>query len=315
MSQPKPFLHPQAHSPLEIYVMRALFALVLVDVIPRSVPPFELSMPVGLAGMGLDLTFLANNTIMGALAWISYAMLIPYVLGRLQWLTTTWLFAVTVLVGTYFNSNGSLKHHHQVVSLILLAQAVWHIWFAVRHRKHPGDTLGRDRWMMFCSQQAILAAYVVTGITKVNVSGFFGWIHAADNYPIQLRKTNLQAYYSTLEAKTDAGGAMERLFTDTPALARTMLGAGLILELLAFLGLFGRKWSFVYGLLLIGFHAMNSTFMNLNFRWHNECLAIFLVLPPVIAWFEHWSRGRTKTAQHQIEHPPHAHPHAPAKHV
>ena len=62
-----------------------------------------------------------------------------------------------------------------------------------------------------------------------------------------------------------------------------MLGTGLVLELGAFLALLGRPWSFTYGLLLIAFHAMNSVFMNLNFRWHNQCLFIFLIMPPLIA--------------------------------
>jgi hypothetical protein len=280
-----PIFRPQDHSKFELVAMRVLFALVLVDVIPASLQPQELTMPVGLAGMGMDLSWLPGA--MPALKWGSYAALLAYALGLAPALTTTFLLAVTVLVGTYANSNGSIKHHHQVVSLILLAQALWHWWWLARHRRrdlqHAGDGLQRDRWAAFASQQAIVAAYVVTGLTKVSTSGFFGWIKEAVNYPVQLRKTNLQAGYSRADVSTAAGSGLESWLVAHPAAGQAMLGAGLVLELGAIIALLGRPWSFSYGLLLVAFHAVNSVFMNLNFRWHNQCLFIFLILPPLIA--------------------------------
>lgn len=276
---------PQEHSKIELIAMRLLFALVLVDVIPSGLTVQPLTMPVGLAGMGLDLSWLPRA--MPVLKACSWPVLLLYVSGRLPAVTTSLLLAVTVLVGTYVNSNGSIKHHHQVVSLILLAQCLWHWWWLLRHRRRdpsgPDDPLQRDRWAAFVSQQAIVAAYVVTGITKVATSGFFGWIKAAANYPVQLRKTNLQAAYSRADVQTAAGSGLESWLVAHPAASNAMLGAGLVLELGAILALLGRRWSFVYGLLLIAFHAMNSVFMNLNFRWHNQCLFIFLILPPMIA--------------------------------
>lgn len=276
---------PQEHSKIELIAMRLLFALVLVDVIPSGLTVQPLTMPVGLAGMGLDLSWLPRA--MPVLKACSWPVLLLYVSGRLPAVTTSLLLAVTVLVGTYVNSNGSIKHHHQVVSLILLAQCLWHWWWLLRHRRRDAvagaDPLARDRWAAFVSQQAIVAAYVVTGITKVATSGFFGWIKAAANYPVQLRKTNLQAAYSRADVETAAGSGLESWLVAHPAASNAMLGAGLVLELGAILALLGRRWSFVYGLLLIAFHAMNSVFMNLNFRWHNQCLFIFLILPPMIA--------------------------------
>jgi len=280
-----PLFQPQEHSKLELTAMRVLFALVLIDVIPSGIQEQRLTMPVGLAGMGLDLSWLPGA--MPALKWISWPLLIVYALGRLPALTTTLLLALTVLVGTYANSNGAIKHHHQVVSLILLAQAAWHWWWLARHRRkdlsHTNDPLVRDRWAAFASQQAIVAAYVVTGITKVATSGFFGWIKEAANYPVQLRKTNLQAAYSRADVNTAAGSGLETWLVAHPSAGQAMLGAGLVLELGAFVALLGRPWSFSYGLLLIAFHAMNSQFMNLNFRWHNWCLFIFLIMPPLLA--------------------------------
>jgi hypothetical protein len=280
-----PIFRPQEHSKTELIAMRVLFALVLIDVIPSGLQAQELTMPVGSGGHGLDLTWLPKA--MPVIKALSWPLLAVYALGRLPALTTTLLLAITVLVGTYTNSNGSIKHHHQVISLILLAQCAWHWWWLLRHRRkdlaHTGDPLVRDRWAAFASQQAIVAAYVVTGITKVATSGFFGWIKAAANYPVQLRKTNLQAAYSRADVNTAAGSGLESWLVAHPAASNAMLGAGLVLELGAILALLGRRWSFTYGILLIAFHALNSVFMNLNFRWHNQCLFIFLILPPMIA--------------------------------
>jgi hypothetical protein len=277
-----PRFRPQPHTGSEITIMRVLFALVVMDVIPWGLPQVKLGMPVGLAGMGLDFSWLPGA--MPWLKWFSFAVLLVYALGRAHLLTTALLFIITVVVGTYTNSN-AIRHHHQIVSLILLAQAVWYGWWQVHQRlRHSDDALVRDRWAAFVSQQAIVAAYVVTGLTKVNSAGLFGWVReAGNNYALQVRKTNVQAHYSTLNANTDAGTALEGFLATHPIATHTMLGAGLAVELFAFLALLGRPWSFTYGWLLIGFHALNSLFMSLNFRWHVEVIFIYLILPPVVA--------------------------------
>jgi len=281
----RPLFHPQDHSRLELIAMRVLFALLLTDVIPSGIPSVALTEPVGLAGMGMDLSWLPGA--MPSIKLVSWPLLVMYALGWFPAVTTTALFTIAVLVGTYINSSGALRHHHQIISLILLAQAVWHWWWLARHHRadlhHANDPLVRDRWAAFASQQAIVAAYVVTGLTKVITSGFIGWIEAADNYAVQLRKTNLQAAYSRADANTAAGSGLEAWLAAHPSAGQAMLTAGLMLELGAILALLGRRWSFVYGVLLVSFHALNSVFMNLNFRWHNWCLFIFLILPPLIA--------------------------------
>jgi len=295
-----PLFQPQAHSKVEMTIMRALFALVAFDVIPpHSVPRVELSKPVGLAALGLDLSFLSDPRVFAVLQWGSYALLILYVLRIGPLLTISALAVMTILTGTYVNSTGDIKHHHQIVSLILLAQALWHAWWSLRHRGAP-QALERERWAMFAAQQAIVAAYVVTGLTKINTSGVFGWIRESANYPIQVRKTNLQAYYNTLEPASAAGGGLEAFFGNHPQAGAALLAGGLLLELGTIVALLGRKWSLLWGLLLMAFHWLNSVFMNLNFRWHVEVVAIFLVLPPLIALISHWSEQRTRATRHAV---------------
>ncbi|MGI8601522.1 MAG: hypothetical protein ACR2OZ_00825 [Verrucomicrobiales bacterium] len=299
----QPIFHPQPHSKVEVVAMRLLFALVVWDFIPWRLPQTELDRPVGLAGMGMDLGFLANPAVLVPVNWVAVVLLCLYVAGPWRWLTTTLLFALTVLLGTYANSTGDLKHHHQIVSLILLAQTLWHLYNLIRHRVSKDET-GSGRWEAFVSQQAIVVAYIVTGITKLKTSGV-GWISVASNYgPVHLREANRSAYYGTLETSTDAGTAVEKLMIEHPYAARAMLAGGLFLELLAVLALLGRTWSFVYGCLLVLFHTLNSVVMNLNFRWHNEVVAIFLIMPPALAFLQHWSEKRTRQQQRSVEHRP-----------
>jgi hypothetical protein len=295
-----PVFHPQAHSPFEIGAMRLLFALVVWDVLPWTLPAQELSMPVGLAGMGLDLGFLANPAMTAAVNWVALAVLIVYVAGWAPWLTTSILLVLTVLTGTFINSNGSIKHHHQIVSLILLAQAVWHIWYAVRHRAHP-DKVVRERWAVFASQQAIVAAYVVTGLTKLLTAGPAWPVSGARYFVVQVRKTNQQAYYDRLEPGRGFVRGVEGFLLDHPTFTACALGFGLLLELMAWLALLGRRWGFAYGLLLIVFHFTNSVVMDLNFRWHSEVLGIFFILPPLLAALKNWSEGHTREVRHAAE--------------
>jgi hypothetical protein len=282
--------------------MRLLFALVVWDVIPWSLPAQELTMPVGLAGMGLDLGFLADASVMATLKWVSLATLVVYVAGWTPWLTTGVLFVLAVLVGTYTNSNGSIKHHHQIVSLILLAQWVWHVWFVVRHRKRE-DRLIRERWAAFVSQQAIVAAYVVTGLTKLLTAGPAWPVSGSRYFVVQVRKTNQQSYYDRLESGRGFVRGVESFLLDHPTFTACALGAGLLLELMAWLALLGRRWGFVYGVLIVLFHFTNSVIMNLNFRWHNEVIGIYFILPPALAALQHWSERHTSDVRHAAETP------------
>jgi hypothetical protein len=296
-------LRPQDHWRLEIMLMRFLFALVIFDVLPSRLPPDPLRHPVGLAGMGLDLSWLGTGQTMPILFYLSLAMLTLYVSGYLAWLTTGWLAVVTILVGTYENSSGGdIRHHAQIVSLILLAQWIWQLWATLR----DGDgknALWRERWSVFVSQQVIAAVYVTTGLAKVNKSGFLGWISASENFPLQLRKSNQQSFYNTLEKSHGWGATIEQYFISHPTISQLSLAGGLVLELAAVILLWGRRPAFFIGVLLVIFHTLNAVVMKLNFGLHTAVVSIYLILPAV--W--HFIAPRLKRFRHDElapHHPP-----------
>jgi len=264
----------------EMSLMRLLFVLIVFAIIPTASSLTSQPNPVGIAHF-VDLTFLAKPGVLSGIRIALIPVAICYVIGFLPVATRLLLLLGTVLPGTLDNSQGSTQHSLQVISLILLAQLSCAIWFKLRkgHRKEA------RLWDVFASQQAIVAAYVVTAITKISVSGV-GWIIHSKNFPIQMQKNLQMAYYNTLEYPTKQPGfwaswpdKVQTLFLESPNLCRVMLTSGLALELFAILALLGKRWAAAYGALLILFHLLVRAMTGLNFRFHMSVLFIFLVLP------------------------------------
>ena len=136
-------------------------------------------------------------------------------------------------------------------------------------------------------QQAIVAAYTVTALTKLGRSGL-GWIADSKNFPIQMTKNIRMQYYNTLELETTEGiwattsAWVQQILVDSPNLCRLLMSGGLFLELFAILALCGRRLAAGYGAILIVFHVLVRTMTGLNFRYHIAALFIFLILPLLI---------------------------------
>ena len=281
-------------------VVRLFFAVLVWFTIPGASSLVDQPHPVGLAHL-FDVSFISNPGVMPAIKWGIIPVLAVYITGRLPLVTLPIMLLATVLPGTLDNSQakGAIQHSQQVVSLITLAQLIYHI--AVRTKWLDHSRLERGRWEVFAGQQAIVAAYTVTALTKLFRSGL-GWIADSKNFPIQMTKNIRMQYYNTLEsetvqgfwAKTSAWG--QELFLQSPNLCRLLLSTGLLLELFAVLALLGKRWAATYGLLLIMFHVMGRTMTGLNFRYHMAALLIFLVLPCLLSYLATRNRDRALPA-------------------
>ena len=267
---------PATLEPFEMGVMRFLFAVVIWYTIPSALSLTSQPHPVGIARL-FDLTFLSKPGVLDGIRIALIPLLALYVWGRFLWLCVPLLLTATVLVGTLDNSQGSTQHSMQVVSLILMAQTVGVFFGKERLLAH--------RWNIFLAQQAIIAAYVVTAITKLHVSGL-AWITESRNFPIQMTKNLRMQFYNTLEEAAGDTGIwatlplkVQGLFLESPNFCRFVLSGALALELFAFLALLGRRWGGVYGVLLITFHVLVRAMTGLNFRYHMAVIFAFLVLP------------------------------------
>jgi hypothetical protein len=262
----------------EMLLLRGLFALALFFLAEWQTDGRLPDMPVGLQGMGLDFSWTANPAIMKPFKGAATLLMVGYTLGWRLGLMSGLLFLMTIPCGTYRNSSG-IRHHDQILSLILLGQSLWHAWVWWRSRCCPMTRIEAQRGHIWAALQVTAAVYVCTGLTKVLQSGLIGWVAQAKNYPIQVRKTNQQAFYDTLTPPTEAARWVENFFADQVILSRLMLFGGLAMELGAVCLLFGRRWAFGVGLALLGFHQLNAHVMSLNFPPHVAVIVIFLILP------------------------------------
>ncbi len=275
------FAPPEIGRPASALI-RASFALLVWHTVPGGMGLESQPHPVGIARL-FDLTFLSDPGVLPAVKAALVPVLLLYVSGFWAPLATGLMLAATVLPGTLDNSQGSTQHSQQIISLILLAQFLYHLWAAAFPQRHP-DRAQRERWSVFAAQQAIVAAYTVTALTKLLRSGI-GWISDSANFPIQMVKNIRMEFYNTLQPEAVSGfwgstsAFAQRLFLESPALCRVLLTCGLALELFAVLALLGRRWAALYGAALIAFHVLVRTMTGLNFRFHIAALFIFLVLP------------------------------------
>ena len=162
----------------------------------------------------------------------------------------------------------------------------------------------------FAGVQAIAAAYVISGISKLFGDG--NWlIDAVNHFQIQATKNRQMKYYNTLSEQTAETGTgvqgvlagalapilrtIEYLLLNSPFWRALFLGGGFMLELFAFLALVGRKMSLAIGASLIVFHLTVFEIMGLRFRYNIYLLLIFLVGVPY--WVERgWKLFRRRGA-------------------
>jgi hypothetical protein len=275
----------------ELFLIRALFALIVWDVMPAAITIPNEPVKVGL-GYWIDFGFLAQPQALSACRWILAGCLILYTLGFfLQFALPIALFLI-VGAGTIGASYGATTHSKQIVALCLLAQCGWYVFAAIRRRRVD---LQAHRVGAFAGVQAVAAAYVISGISKLAGDG--NWlVDAVKNFQIQATKNRQMKYYNALSEETAEIGSglqgalsnllspilstVEHLLLTSPIWRALFLGGGFALELFAFLALIGRKMSLLIGGSLILFHLSVFEIMGLRFRYNIYILLIFLVGVP-----------------------------------
>lgn len=264
--------------------MRVLFAgLIAWKTFPtekqRLVDPDK---PNGIAHF-IDLKFLANSEIYYPLQWIAIACLILYAVGFLLWLTLPYLASFSIIVGTLGNSDGGIGHAYQMVSLILLGQAVVAVFCAICSRRFGLFSDEKvDTFLAYYAQVMIVSCYVTSAITKVKNSDGT-WLWNSPYFSAEIVKTEYQTHYSRLDVPLDESSIQRaEWLVEHPMVARALFAPGLIFELLAFVALFSRRWAFLVGIGLIGMHWFIEFFMSLDFFLFEACVAIWLVNP---AWW------------------------------
>jgi hypothetical protein len=208
------------------------------------------------------------------------------------------------LVFTYFNSQGFTHHGNQIISLILCAQALVVVFFPLARRVlgrafrfPPGVT--RDGYLLYMSQAVIAGVYLTSVWSKMDESDG-RWIQNLPNISVQLIKTHRQEFY-TDPAKTSLTRTAEvpsaQWMIRSPFLTRLLLGGGLFLEALVWLGLAHRGWALVIGGSVIVMHLMIGWLMKLYFDLNAWASLIFFInLPYWALQLRAWAEQRRAQA-------------------
>ena len=278
------FFSPPKVTPLEGFLLRVFFAVVVAYTFRFEVPFSTQPHPTGLAHF-FDLTWLSDPFSFSIFRGVIYFLLFLYAAGVLLPVTLPLLALGHVLAFTLYNSQGYTHHGFQIVSLTLVAQAGTILYDTIRRgvRLRPPDAV-LDSWLLWQSQVVVVGTYLISVFSKmINSRGL--WLWNSSYIATDLIKSRRQVYYGSLDPNY-AGNPVEAIWLlENPWMARALFGTGFILEAIAFLALASRKMAFVIGVALILMHRSIAGLMALRFDNNEMLCAIYLVgLPFLVAW-------------------------------
>ena len=283
-------IQPVQYGKAELFVMRTLLALAVADHFPDTLAHVSLTQPHGLAQI-VDLSFLLNLQVLTVLRYVLWGALLLYVL-RVGWaVVLPYMTLLSIAVGTVNNSQGAISHSFQILSLVLLAQTC--AYYYVRFGKRGGADSGDESQMVLWSQQAIVATYLVSAITKlINSSG--RWFLEAPFIAVQVVKATDQSYYNTLDPTGRSTElAIAEWIAQNPLIVAALMTSGFLLELLAPIALLGRRFALAVGVGLLLFHRAIYEVMELQFVYNEYLLWIYLVNVPFwLLLAVRWGRSR-----------------------
>ena len=292
---------PTPVAPWEVLIMRVLFACVVWQTMPENFHYAEQKYPNGIARW-YDLTWLWSGHEY-SLAWMGVenpvsAMqiirvvvaisLLFYAAGFLLSISLPLITAASVIVRTYYNSQGSIHHGCQMVTIILVFQTIVVLWFAGRRLygrlsakpfRFP-EGLSQWSYFLYYSQGAIAGCYVIAGLTKIVRTGGT-WFWNSPYMALEVIKTEKQEFYSTLDHSVlGTQTVYAEWMLNYPYLTRLFLSGGVFLELFAIMALFSRNTALMIGAGMILFHRSVDIVMNLHFRFNEYAVWIFCINLP-----------------------------------
>ena len=286
-------LKVREHTELERLLTRVALALVLFDFLPKSLSFHAQPVPNGIARW-MDITFVANQPVYTVLKYAAYACLVLFGLGKFPRITTTFLFALTLVIGTLTNSQGAIGHGYNALSLVVLGTALGYLVFPVWRRFATESPKAKpDDLAMHCSMQMLAAVYVIAGITKlIKTQGM--WVFQTPYLAVDVIKANAQAHYNYFAPeRLEFADSAARLIVDHSVLAQVIFGGGLALELFAFLALWSRWWAVIIGVGMYALHESISLLMKLSFLHNKQLLLVYFIgLPLLLARGVEWYRQR-----------------------
>jgi hypothetical protein len=262
----------------ERLVMRVLFAWLVYRATPSALIVNGIPAPNGFARV-VDLHFLLDPQVFSYARVALAAALILYILRLLVWLALPVALFVNLAANAITNSQGAVQHAMQIVSLVLLAQTIAHLYGLWRRRDGEARVRSEDR-AVWWSQQTIVAVYLVAGITKLIISKGL-WIFQARWIGVSVAKAAYQSFYDRLDqADLDQQLAFAKFAAAHGWVVALIAAVGLFLELGSPLMLMNRALAALLGCALLCFHLGLDHTMRLSFIYNQWLLIIFMINAP-----------------------------------
>lgn len=280
-----PFEGALERDPIELFLLRTAFAAVAwYGTWKYHFFYTEQPIPVGFAQY-VDLTFLSDPAVFRVLNGIFIAALALFAAGRALPLALGYMLLFTVGIFTLKNSQGALSHGTHVVPLAILGMLIGHLDHALRRRTGAPSKRSAQELGIYHASQLVVAMYVLAGVTKLIEDGL-GWIVDLPEMATSIVKARDSAFYSTLKPDGALDESLEigNYILQHGAQARVFLGAGLFVELLAFLALWNRRAAFAVGFALVVLHLNIRALMHIDFRLNMLVVGVlFLGVPYALA--------------------------------
>ena len=208
------------------------------------------------------------------------------ILGLLLWIMGRFpvfsLFPAVFMgsaTGALRNSLGDIGHSTQLVIMVLIAMWVAYLTHAIRNKEWSRASHAAHRDAILWAILTLAAGYLASAIVKLKASRFT-WFARVPFLAVQVTKSNLSNYYSSLEPLSPFfSTTVPQLIADWPNLARMFFGIGFFLELLAPMLLLNRRVTFWFGAALISMHVSISIIMEIEFWFNGILLTILCLLP------------------------------------
>ena len=187
--------------------------------------------------------------------------------------STLLLFVLAVFIFSLDESNGN-PAENGILALVFFAQFVAYL----QNKFNAQSNLSKNR-MQF-SAQFFSAAYTLSAISKLHVSGFAWFTDDAPKFALEVMRVFNSVYVTNgLNEYTDKGLSVASFIIAHPLFTKLILGGSLLLELCAFSLMLNKKTAFVYSFLLLAFHAGIFYTMNIFFPTITLPLIVFFFNP------------------------------------
>jgi hypothetical protein len=215
-----------------------------------------------------------------------WVLVLAYVAGIGLPIASLTLALYAAVVGGLRFSQGGVGHAWQGTALVLLAQAAAFVRFGAVGGLWTGwpspDARAAQRVAVFWCQQALVAVYLTSGVTKL-LRSRWEWVSRSRRLPLQIVKAAEQQFHEALDvAARDRQIARAERLAARPGLTRLAAALGLAVEVASPLFLVGPGMTFAGGVLLILFHRVNGAVLGHRFGQLQVLLLILMANPALL---------------------------------